>query len=90
MREYYKEKIKNLVALRNNLFTSVIVLTSGVVGLFFINQSFVKLLPFMVIGGYFDFVFLLNLLSINNKIDKILEGLKWVKKIYWCMQHLLF
>ena len=76
MREYYKEKIKNLVALRNNLFTSVIVLTSGVVGLFFINQSFVKLLPFMAIGGYFDFVFLLNLLSINNKIDKILEELK--------------
>ena len=82
MREYYKEKVKNLVALRNNLFTSVIVLTSGVVGLFFVNQPFLKLLPFMVIGGYFDLVFLFNLLSINNQIDIILEELKWVKKIY--------
>ncbi len=76
MREYYKEKVKNLVALRNNLFTSVIVLTSGVVGLFFVNQPFLKLLPFMVIGGYFDLVFLFNLLSINNQIDIILEELK--------------
>ena len=82
MREYYKEKVKNLVALRNNLFTSVIVLTSGVFGLFFVNQPFLKLLPFMVIGGYFDLVFLFNLLSINNQIDIILEELKWVKKIY--------
>ena len=76
MREYCIEKIKNLVALRNNLFTSVIVLTSGVVGLFFINQPFIKLGPFMLIGGYFDFVFLVNLLSINDKIDKVLEELK--------------
>ena len=76
MREYCKEKIKNLVALRNNLFTSVIVLTSGVVGLFFINQPFIKLVPFMLIGVYFDFVFLVNLLSINDKIDKVLEELK--------------
>ena len=76
MREYYKEKVKNLVALRNNLFTSVIVLTSGGVGLFFVNQPFLKLLPFMVIGGYFDLVFLFNLLSINNQIDIILEELK--------------
>lgn len=30
----------------------------------------------MLIGGYFDFVFLVNLLSINDKIDKVLEELK--------------
>lgn len=76
MREYCIEKIKNLVALRNNLFTSVIVLTSGVVGLFFIDQPYAKLFPFIAIGAYFDFVFLVNLLSINDKIDKVLEELK--------------
>lgn len=76
MREYYKEKIKNLIALRNNLFTSVIVLTGGVAGLFFVNQPSTKLLPFILIGVYFDLVFLLNLLSVNADIDKFIERVK--------------
>lgn len=76
MREYYKERIKNLVALRNNLFTSVIVLTSGVVGLFFIDQPYIKLFPFIAIGAYFDFVFFMNLLSVNKDIDKYIEEIK--------------
>ena len=76
MREYCIEKIKNLVALRNNLFTSVIVLTSGVVGLVFIDQPYAKLFPFIAIGAYFDFVFFMNLLSVNKDIDKYIEEIK--------------
>ena len=76
MREYCIEKIKNLVALRNNLFTSVIVLTSGVVGLFFIDQPYAKLFTFIAIGAYFDFVFFMNLLSVNKDIDKYIEEIK--------------
>ena len=76
MREYYKEKIKNLIALRNNLLTSVIVFTGGVAGLFFVNQPSAKLLPFILIGVYFDLVFLLNLLSVNADIDKFIERIK--------------
>ena len=73
MREYYKEKIKNLIALRNNLFTCIIVLTGGVVGLFFVDSMSIKLFPFIAIGGYFDLVFLINLLSVNNDIEKYIE-----------------
>lgn len=76
MREYYKERVKNLVALRNNLFTAVIVLTSGVMGLFFINIPFWKFILFVAIGGYFDILFLKNLLSINNDIEQYVEELK--------------
>lgn len=75
MREYYKEKIKNLVALRTSLFTIAMVLTGGVVGLLFMDISPVKILPLAVIGVYYDFVFISNIFSINNKIDILLEGL---------------
>lgn len=76
MSEYHKEKVKSLVALRNNLFTAVIVLTSGVMGLFFVNIPFWKVILFVSIGGYFDILFLKNLLSINNDIEKYVEELK--------------
>lgn len=75
MREYYKEKIKNLISLRASLFTIVVVLTGGIIGLFFMNVSLIKILPLAVIGVYYDFVFVSNIFSINNKIDVLLEGL---------------
>ncbi len=75
MREYYKEKIKNLVSLRTSLFTIAMVLTGGIVGLLFMDIPLVKILPLAVIGVYYDFVFISNIFSINNKIDILLEGL---------------
>ncbi len=75
MREYYKEKIKNLISLRASLFTIVVVLTGGIIGLFFMNVSLIKILPLAIIGVYYDFVFVSNIFSINNKIDVLLEGL---------------
>lgn len=76
MREYYKEKIKNLVALRTNLFAVTIVLTGGVFGLFFMEINTAKLLFFFMLGGYFDILFLKNLFYINNCIEKCVEELK--------------
>lgn len=75
MREYYKEKVKNLISLRASLFTIVVVLTGGIIGLFFMNVSLIKILPLAIIGVYYDFVFVSNIFSINNKIDVLLEGL---------------
>lgn len=76
MREYYKEKIKNLIALRTNLFTVTIVLTGGVFGLFFMEINTTKFLFFFMLGGYFDILFLKNLFYINNCIEKCVEELK--------------
>ena len=76
MREYCKEKIKNLIALRTNLFTTLIVLISGIVGLFFANAPALKLFPFGIAGSYFTILFLLNIISINKQIDMLTEGLK--------------
>lgn len=76
MSEYYKEKIKNLIALRTNLFTVVIVLTGGVISLVFMDIPFMQILPLALIGIYYDFVFLKNIFSINNTIDSTLEELR--------------
>lgn len=76
MREYCKEKLKSLVALRTNLFTCVIVLTGGVVGLFFTDNKLTLIVPFVIIGLYFDFIFLQNMVSIHKEIGNTLEELK--------------
>lgn len=76
MREYYKEKIKNLIALRSNLFTVTIVLTGGIFGLFFMDIHVAKLLFFLLLGGYFDILFLKNLFYINSYIEKCVEDMK--------------
>lgn len=76
MRDYYKEKIDTLTTLRANLFTCVIVLTGGIVGLFFSNVKITTLVIFALIGGYIDMTFIVNMISIHNDINKTLEDLK--------------
>lgn len=76
MREYCKEKVRALVSYRTNLFTCLIVLTGGVFGMLFTNVSKVKILILGIIGAYFSVRFLLNIFSINEQIDRILEELK--------------
>lgn len=76
MSRYYKEKIKNLIAFRTNLFTCLVVLTGGVFGLFIIDIPVYKIVPLALLGIYFGILFLKNLLSINNKILEYLEELK--------------
>lgn len=76
MREYYKEKVKTYTELRSNLFTCIIVLTGGIVGLFFTQAQPSLVLAFAFIGGYFDFIFLQNMISVHKEICLTLEELK--------------
>ena len=72
MNEVDKEQLKNLISLRSNLFTVVIVLTTGVLGLFFVKLSKIIVAFLFLTGIYFDFLFLSNLLKINQDIDELL------------------
>lgn len=76
MNEYSKEKLNNLIQMRTNLFAVVIVLTGGLFSMLFMNISIVKIILLMSIGTYFDFIFISNLLSTNQKIEKCLEELR--------------
>jgi len=77
MKDYYIEKIRTLTTLRANLFTCVIVLTGGIVGLFFADVKMSIIIMFALIGGYIDMTFIVNMISIHNDINKTLEDLKY-------------
>lgn len=70
-KEILKLKVENLVALRTNLINILIVLIGCVVSLFFFPSSRSTLI-FGFVGGFYILVFLSNLLSLNNKLDKLL------------------
>lgn len=70
-KEILKLKIQSLVALRTNLINILIVLIGGIISLLFLpDYSFKYLL--IILGVFYVLVFLSNLLSINNKLDKLL------------------
>ena len=76
MKEYYIEKIRELTTLRTNHFTAIIILTGGIVGLFFMDNNVIFRILFFVFGVHFDMVFLSNMISTHNEIKKALEELK--------------
>jgi len=80
MKDYYKEKIRTLTTLRNNLFACLIVIIGGTIGLFLTDINVAKAFLFILAGIYFGLKFLINLLSVNKEIDITLEELKNVCK----------
>ena len=62
--------ITNLIHLRTNLITIIIVLTGGLVGLALSKMNLLILLFLIVPGIYFDFLFIVNVININNLINK--------------------
>ena len=76
MMEYIKESNKNLMSLRTSLITTVGVLTGGIVGLFLSEFEIISKTIFIVIGLYFDILFICNILDINQRINKNIGVLK--------------
>ncbi len=73
--EQIKESNKNLIALRTNLITAMIVLTSGIISLFLVELPIHKSVILFLIGLYFDALFLHNVICINNQIDNNIRRL---------------
>lgn len=76
MEKYYTEKLKNLINLRTNLVTLIIVLIGGLFGLHLLNLNKVLFILALIFGCYFSLLFLINMANVNNNITKILEELK--------------
>ena len=76
MEKYYTEKLKNLINLRINLVTLIIVLIGGLFGLHLLNLNKVLLISALIFWYYFSLLFLINMANSNNNITKILEELK--------------
>lgn len=61
-------QISNLIALRSNLVTIILTLTAGIIGLTFTNVVFTIKAILCIIGIYFDILFIINVISINQKL----------------------
>lgn len=70
-----KEDNKNLIALRNNYYTLIIVITSGLVWLLLTDINVIKFILLFLAGLYFDILYILRLQYVDNKINKNIERL---------------
>lgn len=76
MKDYYIEKLKNLINLRTNLITILVVLIGGVYGLHLLNLSKNVYWISLIIGVFYILFFMKSILSTNNTIYNVLEELK--------------
>ena len=61
-------QIKNLIALRTNLITIILTLTAGIIGFIFTNTIISVKTILCAIGIYFDLLFIINVIAINQKL----------------------
>lgn len=76
MKDYYIEKLKNLINLRTNLITILVILIGGVYGLHLLNLSRFAYWISLIIGVFYIYFLMKTTLNTNDRINKILEELK--------------
>ena len=76
MKGFYIEKLKNLINLRTNLITILVVLIGGVYGLHLLNLSKSVYWISLIIGVFYIYFITKTTLNTNVRINKMLEELK--------------
>lgn len=76
MKGFYIEKLKNLINLRTNLITILVVLIGGVYGLHLLNLSKSVYWISLIIGVFYIYFITKTTLNTNARINKMLEELK--------------
>lgn len=66
-------EVKQLTELRTNYFSMIMLISSGLAGLFFANLELSKMLILIFTGVFFDFVFIGKFLNTNDKINKAIK-----------------
>lgn len=67
-------EVKHLIALRTNYFSMIMLISSGIAGTFFMNDSLLKIIILVFVGAYFDAVFISKFTDVNNNIKRIIKG----------------
>lgn len=73
-KEKVNAEIANLIALRNIYFSIVVVLTGGLIGLFY-NYSLLNLSLF-ILGTILDFIYLSSAYGVSKKINSLIKKLE--------------
>lgn len=76
MNGYHIEKLKNLINLRTNLITILVILIGGVYVLHLLNLSRFAYWISLIIGVFYIYFLMKTTLNTNDRINKILEELK--------------
>lgn len=76
MKDYYIEKLKNLINLRTNLITILVILIGGVYGLHLLKLSKSVYWISLIIGVFYIYFIMKTTLNTNARINKILEEFK--------------
>ncbi len=66
-------EINNLIDLRKCYYTTVVLITTGILGLFFIEISKIKIIIMLIIGCYFDYIFFNKFLEVNSQIRELIK-----------------
>lgn len=81
--KYLEESNKNLISLRTSLIAVVALLTGGLVGVILTNDFSSGRLFWLIIGAYYDFIFISNIMKINKMIDNNIGVIKNDDKWYY-------
>jgi len=66
-------EIKHLIALRNNYFSVVMLISSGITGLIIADFLSAKAVGLMIAGIYFDCIFISKFINVNNNIKNLIK-----------------
>lgn len=74
--KYLEESNKNLISLRTSLMPAIVVLSGGIVGLMLSDIEAIGKAVWVTLGIYFDFLFIYNVIKINNIIENNIGVMK--------------
>ena len=74
--KYLEESNKNLISLRTSLIAVVTLLTGGITGILLSDTDNINKRIIFCIGGYFDVLFIFNILRANKMIDNNIGAIK--------------
>lgn len=73
MEDEEKYKIKELIALRGHYYSTILLISGGLAGLFFTNTEIWKIVILACVGIYFNIVYILKFTNVDNKIKNIIK-----------------
>ncbi len=74
--KYLEESNKNLISLRTSLIAVVALLTGGLVGLILSDVVTIAKIFFIILGVYFDLLFISDILAANDELKRNIGAMK--------------
>jgi len=74
--KHLEEENKNLISLRTSLVPVIVVLTGGIIGIILSDINIILKVILLILGSYFEYLFIGNIVYANNKISENIGEIK--------------